>query len=247
MVVLDINHKAQGRLQVDQQSISLPDPPHESSDQAPPPLPTLASSTPKIIPVITTTTTNTTTRPAYLATQRSTTRPKELHNPMDSALIHLLPNLFPSSFHNHPRHPSTTSPAPPPPYALHPPTNPSPKTNIPLTISLLGSLGPTSNKRPLLYCLQDHLSLSPETSYEEFIGILQIELARLGVSGNASENEASWKVGISATGRRSTRVFGRRVLWGGSEVEVRGESWESVRLGFGEGGSVGLKAVCWRE
>ena len=44
-------------------------------------------------------------------------------------------------------------------------------------------------------------------------------------------------------------MFGRRVLWGGSEVEVRRESWEDVRRGFfceqGRGG--GLRVVCWRE
>jgi hypothetical protein len=120
-------------------------------------------------------------------------------------------------------------------------------TSIPLTISLLGSLGPSSNKRAILYCLQDHLQLGPETSYQEFINLLQIKLGKLGVGGSASEKGVAWKVGIVATGQRSTRVFGRRVLWGGSEVEVGSESWESVGRDFGEGGSVGLKVVCWRE
>jgi hypothetical protein len=189
---------------------------------------------------------------------------------MDSTLIHLLPNLFPSSFGHHrhgPRHPNNTSPTsqqqqqaltppPPPPYTLHPPTDPTPTTNIPLTISLLGN--PKHNqKRPLLYRLQTHLQthlpLGPETTYQEFIDDLRVRLERLGVNGgnNTSEKGSSWRVGIVATGRRYTRAFGRRVLWGGgaSEMEVGRESWEEVRRGFflAEGRLAGLRVDCWRE
>ena len=77
---------------------------------------------------------------------------------------------------------------------------------------------------------------------------LRLRLAKLGVSGNASEKEAStWRVGIVATGRSRCTVFGRRVLWGGSEVEVRRESWGDVNRWFVEGRLSGLRVVCWRE
>ena len=167
---------------------------------------------------------------------------------MDSALIHLLPNCFPSSFGHRPRLSSTSPPPPPPPYTLNPPTTPRPTTNIPLTISLLGPPARCSKTRPLLYCLQDHLEVSPETTYQEFLDGLRIRLAKLGVNGNEFEKGISWKVGISAVGRSRSRVFGRRVLWGGYlEVEVGRESWEDVVMGFEEGRLEYLRVDCWRE
>lgn len=201
-------------------------------------------------------TTSTTSEPtSHLSTTAPATQQiYHKKNPMDSALIHLLPNLFPSSFRRR-HHPdlsdTTTSPtpqqSPPPPYALHPPTVPTSTINIPLTISLLADPKGDDHKRALLYCLQDHYSLSPQTTYKNFIDGLRTKLTRLRVSGGASEKGISWRVGISATGRSKSRVFGRRVLWGGSEVEVERESWEDVKKGFVEGRFVGWKVVCWRE
>jgi hypothetical protein len=198
---------------------------------------------------------------------KSTKKDNNTSFDMDSALIHLLPNLFPSCI-RHQRSNTTSSPpvspasqqnhqqSPPPPYTLHPPINPTQTTTIPLTISLLGSSSPSfssSKSRPLLYCLQDHLSLSPETTYQEFVDGLRVRLERLGVTGSQTEKGRSWKVGIVATtaGRSRPAVFGRRVLWGGggggSEVDVRRQNWGDVSRSFLEGRLGGLRVVCWRE
>jgi hypothetical protein len=202
-----------------------------------------------IITSITTTTTNRNLPRPGKATEKGP------ENTMDSTLIHLLPNCFPSSFGHHPRLPSTTSPTseqqqpPPPPYTLNPPTiHPTPPINIPLTISLLGPPARCSKSRPLLYCLQDHLELSPETTYQELIDGLRIRLAKLGVNSDESDKGSSWNVGISAMGRSRSRVFGRRVLWGGYlEMEVGRETWGDVMKGFGEGRFECLRVDCWRE
>jgi hypothetical protein len=171
---------------------------------------------------------------------------------MDSSLIHLLPNLFPSSFHHHhPRDPNANPPTsqeqqqpPPPLYTLNPPTSPTPTTNnIPLTISLLGEPARCSKTRPLLYCLQDHLPLSPETTYQEFIDGLRVRLAKLGVDGSESEKGVSWRVGIVAMGRSKSRFL----LGGFVETEVGRESWGDVMVGFGEGRLECLRVDCWRE
>jgi hypothetical protein len=162
---------------------------------------------------------------------------------MDSALIHLLPNCFPSSFGHRPHLSSTSPPPPPPPYTLNPPSNPRPTTNIPLTISLLGPPARCSKTRPLLYCLQDHLELSSETTYQEFLDGLRIRLAKLGVKGNESEKGISWRVGISAVGRSRSRF-----LWGGFvEMEIGRGNWEDVMMGFGEGRFECLRVDCWRS
>jgi hypothetical protein len=193
-----------------------------------------------IITSITTTTTNRNLPRPGKATEKGP------ENTMDSTLIHLLPNCFPSSFGHHPRLPSTTSPESqqPPPYTLNPPTiHPTPPINIPLTISLLGAPARCSKTRPLLYCLQDHVPLSPETTYQEFIDGLRVRLERLGVNGNEFDKGSCWKVGISAMGRSRSRF-----LWGGFvEMEVGRESWEDVMKGFGEGRFECFRVDCWRE
>jgi hypothetical protein len=119
---------------------------------------------------------------------------------MDTSLINLVPNLTRAL--RSIKIPRSVFDDPPPPYTVA--CNPSPQRSektrtisVPFHVEILGTANSKTNhigKRLMTYSGNDSIVLGPDTTYADFLGILESKLSDVKVAGESRE----WKASIEA-------------------------------------------------
>ena len=155
---------------------------------------------------------------------------------MDSSLINVIPNLTTRRSIKTPPHCETGDPPLPSTLSSQRETR---STSVPLRIEVLRTNSLDANdKRPVTWSGDDSIALETDTSYEEFLVVLQKKLSVIEVSLETGQ----WKVSLMAK-------LKKRTFWQLSKqiVHVTPKTWSKVIEGLAESRLKGLMLSCRRE